>query len=128
MDRESVAVIGASNNRKKYSNKAIRAYIQMGYKVYPINPNEDSIEGLKAYKSILDITEPINRVTMYVPPRIGMKIIDEIAKKGVDELYFNPGSESDELVEKARKLGLEPILACSVLAVGLDPKIDIPDQ
>ena len=124
--QKSVAVIGASNDRSKYGNKAVRAYLLNGFKVYPVNPKEETIEGLKAYKSILEIPEEVDRATLYVPPKVGLKVIEEIAEKGVKELYFNPGSESDELVEKARKLGLSPILACSILAVGLDPEIDIP--
>ncbi len=121
----TVAVIGASNNRKKYSNKALRAYLISGYKVYPVNPKEEIVEGIKSYKSILDIEEDIDRATLYVPPQVGIKLIDEIAKKGVKELYINPGAESDELVEKARKLGLNPILACSILAIGMNPDNDI---
>ncbi len=123
MERQkTVAIIGASNDRKKYGNKAVRAYILKGFKVYPVNPSEDTIEGIKTYKSILDIPDEIDRATLYVPPRVGMKIIDEIAKKGVKELYFNPGTESEELIDKAKKLGLNPILACSIIAVGIDPK------
>lgn len=121
----TVAVIGASNNRKKYSNKALRAYLMSGHKVYPVNPKEESVEGIKSYKSILDIEDKIDRATLYVPPQVGIKIIDEIARKGVKELYINPGAESDELVEKAKKLGLNPILACSILAIGMNPDEDI---
>jgi acyl-CoA synthetase (NDP forming) len=124
--QKSVAVIGASNDRSKYGNKAVRAYLLNGFRVYPVNPKEEAIEGLKVYRSILEIPEEVDRATLYVPPKVGLKVIEEIAEKGVKELYFNPGSESDELVEKARKLGLNPILACSILAVGLDPEIDIP--
>ena len=104
----------------------MRAYLQNGFRVYPVNPKEETIEGLKAYKSILDIEEKVDRATLYVPPEVGLRVIEEIAKKDVKELYVNPGAESDELVDKARKLGLNPILACSILAVGLDPETDIP--
>lgn len=124
--QKSVAVIGASKDRSKYGNKAVRAYLLNDFKVYPVNPKEETIEGLKAYRSILEIPEEVDRATLYVPPKVGLKVIEEIAEKGVKELYFNPGSESAELVEKARKLGLNPILACSILAVGLDPELDIP--
>jgi len=123
---ESVAVIGASNDRTKYGNKAVRAYSLSGFRVYPVNPREETIEGLRAYKSILDIPGEVDRATLYVPPEVGLKVVEEIAEKGAKELYINPGAESDELMDKARKLGLNPILACSILAVGLDPEIDIP--
>ena len=124
--RKTVAVIGASNDRGKYGNKAVRAYLLKGFDVYPVNPKEEVIEGLRTYRSILDIEDEIDRATLYVPPGVGLQVVDEIARKGVKELYFNPGAESDELVEKARKLGLNPILACSILAVGMDPELDIP--
>jgi acyl-CoA synthetase (NDP forming) len=124
----SVAVIGASNDRNKYGYKAVRAYSLSGFKVYPVNPKAGTIEGLKVYKSVLDIPGEVDRATLYVPPKVGLKVIEEIAEKGVKELYVNPGAESDELVDKARKLGLNPILACSILAVGLDPEIDIPSM
>ena len=123
--QKSVAVIGASNDRAKYGNKAVRAYTLSGFKVYPVNPKEETIESLKAYKSILDIQEEIDRATLYVPPEVGLKVIEEIAQKGVKELYINPGAESDELADRARKLGLNPVLACSILAVGLDPEGDL---
>ncbi len=106
----TVAIIGASNNRKKYSNKALRAYLISGFKVYPVNPKEDIIEGIKSYKSILDIEDEIDRATLYIPPQLGIKVIDDIAKKGVKELYINPGAESDELVEKAKKTWAKPYL------------------
>ena len=124
--QKSVAVIGASNDRSKYGNKAVRAYLLKGFRVYPVNPKEETVEGLRAYKSILDIREEVDRATLYVPPRVGLKIVGEIAGKGVKEFYINPGAESDELVDKARELGLKPVLACSILAIGLNPELDIP--
>jgi uncharacterized protein len=118
----SVAVIGASSDRRKYGNKAVRAYRRMGYRVYPINPHEREIEDLPAYKSILDVPEPVDRATIYVPPEVGMDVIEEVARKGPSDVYINPGAESEELIAKARKLGIEPILACSILAVGTTPE------
>lgn len=117
----SVAVIGASNDRRKYGNKAVRAYARLGYVVYPINPNEAEIEGLPAYKSILDVPGQVDRAVFYVPPPVGLRVIEEVAQKGAGEVYLNPGAESPELIERARQLGIEPVVACSILAVGLTP-------
>lgn len=121
MSKLSVAIIGASNQRDKLGNKAVRAYLQQGFTVYPVNPKDSRIEGLPAFRSILDIPGPVDRASFYVPPAVGLKVIEEVAKKGVQEIYLNPGSESPELVEKARSLGIEPIVACSILAVGVQP-------
>ena len=121
MMNKSIAIIGASNNPEKFGNKAVKAYKKMGYTVYPVNPKADEIEGLKVYKSILDIKEKIDRVSFYLPPDKVMAVLDEIAELGITEIYLNPGTESVEVFEKAESLGLEPVVACSILAVGLHP-------
>lgn len=120
-DRKSVAVIGASNNRGKYGNRAVRAYRSEGWDVYPIHPYADAIEGLRAYKSIVDVPVAIDRATVYLHPEVTLSILDEIARKGVRELFLNPGSESSEVLERAQELGLLPILACSIVDIGRSP-------
>ena len=116
-----VAVIGASSNRRKFGNRALRAYIQQGFTVLAINPNEAEVEGLKTYASVLDVPGPIDMATFYVPPDVGEKVIDEVAKKGITEVWLNPGAESDTLVERARAHNIRPIQACSIMAIGEDP-------
>lgn len=118
---KTVAIIGASNNRSKFGNKSVRAHQDEGWKVFPVNTKVNEIESLKVYKSILDITEKIDRVSVYLHPAIGMKVIDDIAKVKASEVFFNPGSEDDELVDKAKELGISPILACSIVNIGRSP-------
>jgi len=116
-----VAVIGASGDRRKFGNRAVRAFVRRGYTVIPINPHEDRIEGLKAYKTILDVPGPIDMASFYLPPDIGERVIDDVAKKGVAEVWLNPGSESERLIRRARELRIEPIVACSIVSIGEDP-------
>ena len=116
-----VAVIGASNNRRKFGNRAVRAYLDQGYTVVPINPHEREVEGLKAYASVLDVPGTIDMASFYVPPDVGEQIIDEIARKQIAEVWLNPGAESDELIARARALSLKPIVACSIVALGRNP-------
>ena len=116
-----IAIIGASNDRSKYGNKAVRAYRDSGYMVYPINPKEETIEGLKAYKSVKEIPGEVETASFYVPPKIGLTLVDEMAEKGVKRVYLNPGAESDELYEAFEAKGIEAIIACSILAVGKTP-------
>jgi len=122
MSEFSVAVIGASKDRRKHGNKAVRAYQQSGYKVFPVNPREESIEGLRTYRSLDEITEPIDFVSLYVPPALGIKMLPSIASKKPQELWLNPGSESDDLIEAAADLKLRAIVACSIAALGIDPE------
>jgi uncharacterized protein len=117
----SVAVIGASSAREKYGNRAVRAYLRQGWTVYPVNPTESEVEGLKAYRSVTEIPGPVDRASLYVPPRVGVKLLEGIREKGVRELFVNPGAESDELVAEAERLGMEPILACSIIEIGERP-------
>jgi hypothetical protein len=116
-----VAVIGASNDRQKFGNRAVRAYLDQGYTVVPINPHETEIEGLKTYGSILDVPGPVDMASFYVPPEIGERVIADVASKGVAEVWLNPGAESDALIARARTLSIKPIVACSIVAIGRNP-------
>lgn len=121
MSQRSVAVVGASANRAKYGNKAVRAYLADGWTVYPIVREGDQIEGIPAYRSLRDVPGKIDRVTFYVPPDVGLTLLEDVLAVAPDEFFLNPGSESPELVAKAKALGLAPIEACSILAIGQRP-------
>jgi len=127
MPQPSVAVIGASNDRRKFGNKAVRAYLENEYTVFPVNPREETVEGIKSYHSVEDIAGPVDFVSMYVPPAVGIKMLEAIAGKNPQEVWLNPGSESDELIEAAADLKLRTVVACSITALGMDPE-EIPDK
>jgi uncharacterized protein len=116
-----VAVIGASSDPRKFGNRAVRAFRRQGYTVVPINPNQTHIEGLKSYASVLDVPEHIDMATFYVPPEIGERVMPEVARKAIPEVWLNPGAESDRLIQLARSLNVEPIVACSIIGIGENP-------
>jgi hypothetical protein len=116
-----VAIIGASAVPAKFGNRAVRAYLRQGWVVYPVNPNEHGVEGLKTYAAITDIPGPVDRASLYVPPSVGVTLLDGIKRKGVGELFVNPGAESDDLIAKAEALGLNAIQACSIVDIGERP-------
>jgi len=114
----TVAILGASADTSKFGYKSLRAHRAQGYDVYPVNPKGGEIEGLTVYKSLADVpVQQLDRISMYLPPAIGVKVMDEIAAKGCNELWLNPGSDGPEVLERARELGLEPIQACSIVDV-----------
>lgn len=119
--QKTIAILGASADRSKFSNKAVRAYASKGWDVYPVNPRGGQIENLQVYDSLEAIPVAIDRLSVYLPPPAGVKMLPAIAAVGADEIYINPGAESDELVEEARRLGLELILECSIVEIGARP-------
>lgn len=118
---KSVAVIGASTDRSKFGNKAVRAYAQRGFTVWPVNPKEPAVEGTPAFTSIADVPGRPNLVSVYLPPPVVLKVLPAIAAKGCDELWLNPGTESPEVLAEAARLGLNVVQACSIVAVGVSP-------
>ena len=118
---KTVAVIGASSNRAKYGNRALRAFERQGYTVIPINPNELEVEGHRTYASVLDVPGPIDLATVYVRARAGVQVMEDLAKKGIAEVWLNPGADDPAVVTRARELGLAPIIACSIIAIGEIP-------
>ncbi|HOV74030.1 MAG TPA: CoA-binding protein [Candidatus Hydrogenedentes bacterium] len=124
---KTIAIVGASADRSKYGNKAVRAFKQGGWTVYPVNPSVPEVEGLRTYASIADIPGPIDRISMYVPPKVGKAMLAAIAAKAPQEFFLNPGSEDADLVREAEALGLHPIQACSIVNIGLRPDM-FPDK
>lgn len=115
-------IVGASTNHEKFGNKAVRAYAGQGHEVLPVNPRADVIEGLRCYHKIADVPGPIDRASLYLPPTLGIEAVRALALRGdVAELWVNPGAESDELIAEARRLGFDPIQACSIMAIGEEP-------
>ena len=121
MASKTVAIVGASADRGKFSNKSVRAHVKQGWAVYPVNPKGGEIEGLKVFPSVKDIPVRLDRVSVYLPPAAALKVLPDIAAARPGEFFVNPGAESDELVEQARQLGLDPILACSIVDIGESP-------
>lgn len=121
-----VMVIGASSDRSKYGNKAVRAFLRQGHDVFSVNPRAaaggEKIEGLRAYPDVASVPGPIDRASIYVPPEMGVEVIEAIAARGdVGEVWLNPGAESPEVVARAKDLGIDPIQACSIVAIGERP-------
>lgn len=118
---QTIAILGASADRVKFGNKAVRAFLLRGFTVWPVNPKETEIEGLPAFRSIADVPARPGMVSVYLPPPVLLKLLPDIAAKGCDELWLNPGTESLEVLAEAERLGLNVVQACSIVGVGVSP-------
>jgi uncharacterized protein len=121
---QTVAVVGAGSDRRKFGNKSVRAHLRAGFTVFPIHPTASTVEGLPAYRSVKDVpVKKLDRVTVYLPPSIGLTLLPDIAAVSPGEVWFNPGAESAELLTKARQFGLNIIAGCSIVNLGLSPSM-----
>lgn len=123
MDPESrrVIVLGASSKRWRFSNKAVRAYREAGYEVVGVHPRETRVEGAEVYPSIDRVPGRAALLLLYVRPEIGQTHLAAAAAKGVRTVYLNPGAGSPALAAEARRLGMEPLEACAIVALGRSP-------
>lgn len=118
----TVAIIGASRDRSKFGNKSVRAHQAAGYQVFPVNPKDSEVEGLACVASVADLRiQKIDRVSLYLPPAIAVKVLDELASLDVDEVWLNPGVADAAVRERAAELGLNAIEGCSIVDLGMSP-------
>lgn len=121
--RPTVAVVGASRDRSKFGNISVRAHLQQGYEVFPVNPHADEVEGLPAFESLSDVPAAnLDRVTVYLPPHLTLELLDEIKDVAPAEVWLNPGSSDEDVRARAEQLGIEIIEACSIVDLGISPR------
>jgi len=125
---KTVAVVGTGPNRRKFGNKSVRAHLAAGFTVYPIHPTAETVEGLPAFRSVADVpVETLDRVTIYLPPAVGLTVLASFVAKNPGEVWFNPGAESPEVLAEARRLGLNVVVGCSIVNLGVTPGM-FPDE
>ena len=120
---KTAAVLGASSDPGKFGHKAVLAYARQGYSVWPIHPRETAIAGHPAFPDLASLPGRPDVVSVYLPPRVLLDLLPEIARRGCDELWLNPGTDSPEVVEAAERLRLPVIRACSIVGLGLSPSL-----
>lgn len=116
-----IAILGASSDRSKFGNKAVRAYLQVGWEVLPVNPREAEIEGLAAYRALADVPGDLDRISVYLPPKVTLSLVPDVAARGAREVWLNPGSADSEVLAAFRGAGVEAIAGCSIVDIGLSP-------
>lgn len=115
------AILGASSDRRKYGNKSLRAHVAAGHRVIPVNPTETEVEGLPAVASLARIEEPVDRISVYLPPPVTRRLLSEIAAAGAREVWFNPGAADSETIAEAQRLGIAVVDGCSIVDLGFSP-------
>lgn len=120
-------IIGASADRAKYGNRAVRGYQRAGWEVVGVNPNAagTQVEGAEVYGAIEDVPRlpgGWDRALLYIPPRFGVGAVRKLAERGdVAEVWLNPGADGPEVIAEAERVGLPFVQACSIMDVGPMP-------
>ena len=115
MAAQTVAVLGASNNPDRYSNMAVRRLRDAGHNVIPVNPALEEIEGFPVAKSLGDISNPVDTLTLYVGPQRSLPMIDAILRLAPKRVIFNPGTESAELAAALDRADIPHVEACTLV-------------
>lgn len=110
-----VAVLGASPKPDRYSYKAMVLLAEHGFAPIPVHPARHAVNGVTGVKSLSDITEKIDTLTMYVGESISNGEHDRILALHPRRVIFNPGSENVALAEKLAKAGIEVVEACTLV-------------
>ena len=92
-----IALVGASNDPKKYGNKILLDLISKGYNVAPINNKEEMISGIKSYKNVMDLELSPSIINFVVPPNVGFEITKELVGNKCDNFWYQPGAESQKI-------------------------------
>ena len=87
---KSIAIIGASSKELSIGNVIIKNLVHYGYtgSIYPINPKEPEIRGIKAYATIFDVPNNIDAAHVIIPSKFVPQIIEDCGKKGIKVARF----------------------------------------
>jgi len=113
-------VVGASQRRHKYGNKVLRCYQQNGRPAIPVNPREAVIEGEACVASVLDLPADVKSLSLITPPSVTERVVEEAIRKGIENVWMQPGAQSDAAVEACRKAGINVIAdgSCVLVVLG----------
>jgi predicted CoA-binding protein len=103
-EKKTWAVIGSVHDHEKYAYKIYGFLKRKGYKVYPVDPSGQMVDGNQSYKTLTDIPEVPDAVDMVINPIKGSRFVEEAASLGIKYIWFQPGAESNDIIEKSNSL------------------------
>lgn len=117
---EAYGVVGASSRRHKYGNKVLRCYQQNGRRVIPVNPREEAIEGVRCVTNVLDLPADVKSISIITPPAITERVVEEAARKGIENVWMQPGAESQQAIAACEAAGINVIAdgSCVLVVLG----------
>lgn len=113
--QQRVAVVGASANPERYSNRAVRMLVEHGHEVIPIHPEASAIEGLPVVHDVADLSGNVDTVTLYVSAETSSGLADPLLALRPGRVIFNPGAENPSLQAALEAGGIPTEEACTLV-------------
>ena len=111
----TVAVLGASNNPERYSYQAVKLLAEHQYRVFPVHPSGQPIDGIPCYRSLGAVPEPPDTITVYLSEKNSTPLIDEIVASKPRRVILNPGAENAALKDRCQAAGIRVLEACTLV-------------
>jgi len=124
LESPAYGVVGASPRRHKYGNKVLRCYQQAGRPAIPVNPREETIEGAACVGSVLELPGAVKSISIITPPRGTERVVEEGIRSGIENVWMQPGAESDSAVAMCEAAGINVIAdgSCVLVVLGYREK------
>jgi predicted CoA-binding protein len=103
ISQKTIALAGASRTGKKMGNSILKELTNKGYKVYPVHPEAEKIDGVKCYPDLKSFPEKVSGLITVVNPEQTAKLVNEAAAAGIKNIWMQQGSQSNEAVEFCEK-------------------------
>jgi len=100
------AVVGVTENEGKFGYKIFKKLIEHGYETYGVNPKYSLIDGEKIYPDLKSLPRKVEVVDVVVPPNVTMSLLDEVHELGIENVWLQPGTYDEKVIDKAENLGL----------------------
>lgn len=112
LEKKVWAVVGANTDPEKFGNRIYRRLLELGYRVYPVNPRYTEIDGAPCYATLSLLPEKPDVLNMVVAPRYAEGFLTEAASLSIRDIWFQPGTYSEEIAALCDRLSLHPVQAC----------------
>jgi predicted CoA-binding protein len=119
-----IAIVGATDNPAKYGNRIYRDLKGKGYRVYPVNPARDTIDGDPAYADLADLPETPDIVNYVVPPPRTLRLLKRAKELGLTRVWVQPGAENADVMAYLNDNGFDYLAnACIMVRSRVQPAI-----
>lgn len=107
--QRSLAVVGVSRSGKKFGNSAYRDLKAKGYRLVPVHPEAEMLEGDHCAKNLASLPAPVGGVLIIVPPQQAEQVVREAAAAGIKRVWLQQGAESPAAIRLAESNGMSVV-------------------